>query len=69
MYALNPLLTSRHRVHVKRYVPDIRTPHNENFEEVKQLLHGERNRVRVLSLKTGDLQIFKGRCAATGTSR
>ena len=43
------------------YVPDIRTPKNENFEDVKQVLHGQRKRVKVLSLKTGDMQIFKGR--------
>ncbi len=43
------------------YVPDVRTPNNECFDEVGAVLHGQRDRVRVLSLKTGDLQIFKGR--------
>jgi hypothetical protein len=43
------------------YVPDIRSPKNENFEDVKQVLQGARDKVRVLALKTGDLQIFKGR--------
>ena len=43
------------------YVPNIRTPKNENFDEVKKVLNGERDRVEVLSLKTGDLQLFKGR--------
>ncbi|HIF88257.1 MAG TPA: hypothetical protein EYQ52_00370 [Candidatus Thioglobus sp.] len=43
------------------YVPDIRTPHNECFDDIGAVLHGERKRVRVLSLNTGDLQIFKGR--------
>ena len=43
------------------YAPDIRSPHNEHFENVKKVLQGERDKVRVLSLKTGDLQIFKGR--------
>ena len=43
------------------YAPDIRTPKNENFEGVKSVLHGQRDKVRVLSLKTGDIQIFKGR--------
>jgi hypothetical protein len=43
------------------YAPDIRTPKNENFEDVKSVLHGQRDKVKVLSLKTGDIQIFKGR--------
>jgi hypothetical protein len=43
------------------YCPDIRKPNNENFPEVKKVLKGERDRVEVLSLKTGDLQLFKGR--------
>jgi len=43
------------------YAPDIRSPNNECFNDVKAVLHGVREKVRVLSLKTGDLQIFKGR--------
>jgi len=43
------------------YAPDIRSPNNECFNDVKTVLHGAREKVRVLSLKTGDLQIFKGR--------
>ena len=43
------------------YCPDIRTPHNENFDQVKSVLQGNREPIKILSLKTGDLQIFKGR--------
>lgn len=43
------------------YCPNIRTPKNENFDEVRAVLKGAREKVKVLSLKTGDLQIFKGR--------
>jgi hypothetical protein len=43
------------------YAPDIRSANNECFDEVGAVLHGAREKVRVLSLKTGDLQIFKGR--------
>ena len=44
------------------YVPDIRSPKDERFDEVaKVLFDGERSRIRVLPLKTGDLQLFKGR--------
>lgn len=46
---------------VFEYVPDLRSPHNENFAEVQEVLHGNRSRVKQLSLRTGDLQIFKGR--------
>ena len=43
------------------YCPFIREPGNENFDEVKKVLDGERTRVRQLKLEPGDLQIFKGR--------
>ena len=43
------------------YCPNIREPGNENFEEVKKVLDGDRTRVRQLKLDPGDLQIFKGR--------
>lgn len=43
------------------YCPRIRSPNNENFEQVKKILHGDRKGVEVLPLKKGDLQLFKGR--------
>jgi len=43
------------------YCPFIRAPGNENFDEVKKVLDGDRTRVRQLILEPGDLQIFKGR--------
>ena len=43
------------------YCPFIREPGNENFDEVKKVLDGDRSRVRQLKLEPGDLQIFKGR--------
>ena len=46
---------------VFEYCPFIREPGNENFDEVKKVLDGERTRVRQLKLEPGDLQIFKGR--------
>ncbi|MCE8510590.1 hypothetical protein KBY24_00690 [Ruegeria pomeroyi] len=45
------------------YVPDLRTASDENFEGVAEVLAGARDRVRVLDLQPGDLQIFKGRYA------
>jgi hypothetical protein len=43
------------------YCPNIREPGNENFEEVKKVLSGDRTKVKQLKLEPGDLQIFKGR--------
>jgi len=43
------------------YCPNIRSPQNENFDDVKSVLNGSRDKVKVLSLKEGDLQLFKGR--------
>ena len=43
------------------YAADLRSPDNENFEGVKQVLEDNREKVRELDLKQGDMQIFKGR--------
>lgn len=43
------------------YVPNIRTPSNENFELVGKLLHGYHQGVQQQNLQPGDLQIFKGK--------
>ena len=43
------------------YVPNLRKPNDNNFEGVKKVLNGDREKVRVLNLEEGDLQIFKGR--------
>lgn len=46
---------------VFEYVPDIRQPDDENFEQVAHILQGGREGVRELDLAPGDLQLFKGR--------
>ncbi|KXF81895.1 HalD/BesD family halogenase [Enterovibrio coralii] len=43
------------------YCPNLRNPHDENFEGVAEVLAGNRKPVHVLSLEPGDLQLFKGR--------
>lgn len=43
------------------YCPNIRSPGNENYDAVQQVLDGERSLVKVLDLQVGDIQIFKGR--------
>ncbi|KIC44097.1 hypothetical protein RA28_14025 [Ruegeria sp. ANG-S4] len=46
-----------------QYVPNLRTPEDENFAGVASILDGDMNAVRQLDLQPGDLQIFKGRYA------
>ncbi len=43
------------------YVPMTRTPDNESFEKIQQVLDGDRTMVKTLDLRAGDLQIFRGR--------
>jgi hypothetical protein len=43
------------------YCPNLRAPGHENFEAVRSVLDGNKNQVRTLDLRVGDLQIFKGR--------
>lgn len=42
------------------YVPDIRTPGHEHYDAVQRVLDGDREDVRTLVLRPGDLQLFKG---------
>ncbi len=44
-----------------QYAPGIRTTENENYAGVGGVLAGERDPVRTLTLRPGDLQIFFGR--------
>ncbi|RTR02951.1 HalD/BesD family halogenase [Halomonas nitroreducens] len=47
---------------VFEYCPDIRTPQDENYAGVGAVIRDEdRDRVRRLNLRPGDLQLFKGR--------
>jgi hypothetical protein len=43
------------------YCPNIREPGNENYENVRSVLDGDSDAVKVLDLQVGDIQIFKGR--------
>ncbi|MEM7082488.1 MAG: arpA protein [Pseudomonadota bacterium] len=45
------------------YVPGLRTEDDERYHDVKQVLEGDRSRVRQLALHAGDLQFFLGRFA------
>jgi len=43
------------------YVPNLRSPEDECYEEVKKVLDGDTDRVVRLPLEAGDLQFFLGR--------
>lgn len=43
------------------YCPNLRDGEDENYAGVAAVLNGERDMVRTLRLKPGDLQLFKGR--------
>jgi hypothetical protein len=43
------------------YVPGLRSATDECYDEVAQVLEGDRNRVKRLELNAGDLQFFLGR--------
>lgn len=43
------------------YVPGIRDPHDEHYDDVAAVLSGDRSRVRTLELGPGDMQLFLGR--------
>jgi len=60
-FTLSLMIKKPEKGGIFEYCPFIREPGNENFEEVKKVLDGDRTKVRQLNLEVGDLQIFKGR--------
>ena len=60
-FTLSLMIQKPEKGGIFEYCPNIREPGNENFDEVKKVLNGDRSRVRQLKLEQGDLQIFKGR--------
>ena len=60
-FSLSILMQKPEKGGIFEYCPNIREPGNENFEEVKKVLDGDRTRVCQLKLDPGYLQIFKGR--------
>jgi hypothetical protein len=46
---------------VFEYCPDLRSPGDEHYDDVREVLDGNRDRVCALELEVGDLQLFKGR--------
>ena len=60
-FTLSLMIQKPEKGGIFEYCPFIRKPGNENFDEVKKVLDGDRTRVHQLKLEPGDLQIFKGR--------
>ena len=60
-FTLSILVQKAEKGGLFEYAPSIRSKDNENFENVKKVLKGDRKLVKSLDLKPGDLQIFKGR--------
>ncbi|NKB75474.1 MAG: hypothetical protein GKR96_00170 [Gammaproteobacteria bacterium] len=54
---LKPALSGGHF----EYVPNLRTPSDECYDDVKKVLEGDRTNVKRLELNAGDLQFFLGR--------
>ena len=60
-FTLSLMIQKPEKGGIFEYCPNIRSPGNENFEDVAQVISGDRERVKQLDLEPGDLQIFKGR--------
>ena len=60
-FTLSLMIQKPEKGGIFEYCPNIREPGNENFDEVRKVINGDRTRVRQLKLEPGDLQIFKGR--------
>ena len=59
-FVVSLLLQSPERGGVYEYVPMLRSDDDENYDAVRRILDGERDRVRTLDLEPGMLVIFQG---------
>ena len=60
-FTVSLLLQKPERGGVFEFAPNIRTPENECYRDVANVVDGDRSKVIALDLRPGDLQIFKGR--------
>ena len=60
-FSISILVQKADKGGIFEYVPNIRTPGEENYERVKAVLDGDTSQLFSLDLEPGDLQIFKGR--------
>jgi len=60
-FTITMLLQAAQSGGIFEYVPGLRSSQDECYSEVKDVLDGDRSRVRQLELNAGDLQFFLGR--------
>ena len=60
-FTITMLLQAAQSGGIFEYVPGLRSAQDECYTEVKDVLDGDRSRVRQLELNAGDLQFFLGR--------
>jgi len=60
-FTITMLLQSARSGGYFEYAPNLRRPDDECYEDVRNVLEGDRRRVKRLNLNAGDLQLFLGR--------
>jgi hypothetical protein len=60
-FTVSILAQKAHDGGIFEYVPTIRRPDANNYEQIQAVLDGSREGVRILDLQPGDLQLFAGR--------
>ena len=60
-FAVTALIDEADEGGLFEYVPMIRNPQDESFDKIQKVLDGDTSHVKTLALRSGDLQIFKGR--------
>ncbi len=60
-FAITVLLEEADGGGMFEYAPNIRSKTDERFDDVQEVLEGDRSRVVELDLRPGDMQIFRGR--------
>ena len=60
-FAVTALIDEASEGGLFEYVPMTRTPDDESFDRIQSILEGDRSEVKTLELRSGDLQIFRGR--------
>ena len=60
-FTITMLVQSPEEGGVFEYIPNVRSPKDENADRVMGILNGETEGVKQLMLKKGDLQMFRGR--------
>tara|TARA_Y100000590_G_scaffold171262_1_gene195894 strand:+ start:1192 stop:2052 length:861 start_codon:yes stop_codon:yes gene_type:complete len=60
-FSISILVQKAEKGGIFQYVPNIRSPGEENYDRVKAVIEGDTSQLFSLDLEPGDLQIFKGR--------